>query len=69
VRVHVGDPELVAPLLEFFDRQADCVALQVGEEAVEVSLLGSYRTDVHDATVEQLVGEFRLLEGRGGLGA
>ena len=61
MRVHVGDSRLVALLLDYFEEQADCVAVQVGEAEIEVSLLGSLRTDVHNATVESLVEGFRLL--------
>jgi hypothetical protein len=60
VRVHVGDAKLVPELLEYFDEQADCVAVQVGEAEIEVSLLGSYGPVAHDAAVNELVAEFRL---------
>jgi hypothetical protein len=60
LRVHVGDSELVQLLLEYFDEQADCIAVQVGENEIEVSLLGSYGTEAHDAAVEELVSQFRL---------
>jgi hypothetical protein len=60
VRIHVGNSELVKALLEYFQEQADCIALQVTETEIEVSLLGSFRNDVHDATVEKLVETFRL---------
>ena len=59
MRVHVGDSELVLLLLDYFEEQADCIAVQVGETEIEVSLLGSYRTEAHDAAVERLVAEFR----------
>jgi hypothetical protein len=59
VRIHVGDSELVRPLLDYFEEQADCVALQVAETEIEVSLLGSFRNEVHDATVEKIVNAFR----------
>jgi hypothetical protein len=59
LRVHVGDSELTVLLLEYFEEQADCIAVRVGETEIEVSLLGSYGTDAHDAAVEQLVAEFR----------
>jgi hypothetical protein len=58
VRVHIGDPELVPQLLSYFEQQADCVALQVGEAEIEVSLLGSFRNETHDAQVESLLSEF-----------
>jgi hypothetical protein len=60
VRVHIGDPELVPQLLSYFEQQADCVALQVGEAEIEVSLLGSFRNETHDAQVESLLKEFWL---------
>jgi hypothetical protein len=47
-------------LLEYFEEQADCIAVQVGETEIEVSLLGSYGSEAHDAAVERLVNEFRL---------
>jgi len=59
LRVHVGDSKLVLLLLEYFEEQADCVAIQVGETEIEVSLLGSYRSEAHEAAVEKLVSEFR----------
>jgi hypothetical protein len=58
LRVYVGDSELVTVLLEYFERQADCVAVQVDETEIEVSLLGSYRAEAHDAAVERLVTDF-----------
>ena len=60
MRVHVGDSELVSALLDYFEEQADCVAVQVGESEIEISLLGSYGSEAHDAAVEQLVADFRL---------
>jgi hypothetical protein len=60
LRVHVGDSELVQLLLDYFEEQADCIAMQVGETDIEVSLLGSYGAEAHDAAVEQLVSQFRL---------
>jgi hypothetical protein len=72
LRVHVGDSELVLLLLDYFEEQADCIAVQVGETELEVSLLGSYRSEAHDAAVERLVAEFRRrgdIERRPGLRA
>ena len=60
MRVHVGDSELVQLLLDYFEEQADCIAVQVGETELEVSLLGSYGSAAHDAAVEQLMSEVRL---------
>jgi hypothetical protein len=58
VRIHLGKPELVPELVRYFDEQTDCIALQVGETEVEVSLLGSYREDRHDAAVDRLMAAF-----------
>ena len=60
MRVQVGDPKLVAPLLEYFERQADCVAVQVGDSEVEVALLGSYAQVAHDEAVEAIIARFHL---------
>ena len=54
MRVHVGDSELVAVLLDYFEHESDCVAIQVGETEIEVSLLGSYGSIAHDETVDRL---------------
>ena len=69
MRVHVGDQELLAALLDYFRQHADCVAVQVGEAELDVSLLGSYRTDVHNAAVDRLLRDFRVLDGRAGFEA
>jgi hypothetical protein len=60
LRVHVGDSELVKVLLEYFEQQADCVAIRINDSEIEVSLIGSFRTDTHDAAVQDLVTGFRL---------
>jgi hypothetical protein len=61
LRVHVGDSELVTLLLEYFEEQADCVAIRINNCEIEVSLIGSLRSEIHDATVHDLVTGFRLL--------
>jgi hypothetical protein len=63
VRIYVGHAELVPDLIRFFEEQSDCVVLQVGESELEVSLLGSYRHDRHDAAVERLLARFWLQGG------
>jgi len=60
VRVHVGNADLVPELIRYFERQSDCVVLQVGDTELEVALLGSYRYDRHDAAVERLLAKFWL---------
>jgi hypothetical protein len=59
LRVHVGDSELVKDLLEYFEQQADCVAIRINDSEIEVSLIGSFRTETHDAAVRDLVTGFR----------
>jgi hypothetical protein len=63
VRVHVGRSDLVPELIQYFQRQSDCVVLQVGETEIEVSLLGSYRVDRHDDAVQRLLAAFWLENG------
>jgi hypothetical protein len=66
LRVHVGDSELVGVLLDYFEHESDCVAIQVSETEIEVSLLGSYGSIAHNETVDRLVAEFRRRNGGGG---
>ncbi len=54
----VGDPRLVGQLLDYFEEQADCVAIQVGDAEIEVALLGSYGSDAHAARVDRIVRDF-----------
>ena len=68
MRIHVGNAELVPELVRYFERQTDCVVLQVGRTELEVSLLGSYRSDRHEQAVEQLLANF-WLQGGGALEA
>jgi hypothetical protein len=66
LRVHVGDSELVGVLLDYFEHESDCVAIQVGEAEIEVSLLGSYGSVAHNETVDRLLAEFRRRNAGGG---
>jgi hypothetical protein len=66
LRVHVGDSELVAVLLDYFEHESDCVAIQVSETEIEVSLLGSYGSIAHNEAVDRLLAEFRRRNGGGG---
>ena len=59
MRVHVGDAELVKVLLEYFEQQADCIAIRIDDTEIEVSLIGSFRTEAHNAAVRDLVTGFR----------
>ena len=42
MRVRITEPEDVPDLLAFLESRIDCVATQVTEDEIEVSLLGSY---------------------------
>ena len=64
MRIHVGNSELVPELMRYFEAQADCVVLQVGEAEIEVALLGSYREGRHEAAVERLLAGFWMTSGR-----
>lgn len=64
MRIHVGEPELVPQLVEYLEEQVDCVVAQVGEDEIEVSLLGSFGGERHDAEVTRLVEAF-LAQDRG----
>ena len=68
MRIHVGNAELVPELIRYFERQSDCVVLQVGETEIEVSLLGSYRSERHEQAIERLLADF-WLQGSDPLGA
>ena len=63
MRIYAGHAELAQELIRFFERQSDCVVLQVGESELEVSLLGSRRYDLHDEAVERLLAKFWLQGG------
>ena len=41
--IHVSDQSLVPDLLEFLSRQPDVIAERVGDDEIQVSLLGSRR--------------------------
>jgi hypothetical protein len=58
LRVNVGDPALVELLLDYFEAESDCIAVQVGECEIEVALLGSYGNERHNDAVEDLVAQF-----------
>ena len=46
-------------LLEYFEQQADCVAIRINDSEIEVSLIGSFRSDSHNEAVQDLVTGFR----------
>jgi len=45
MRLSVSDSAFVSELVEYLESDLDGVAQRVGEDEVEVSLLGSYRED------------------------
>jgi hypothetical protein len=45
MRLRVSNPALIPDLLEFLRSRADVVAEEVGNDEVDVSLLGSYNSD------------------------
>ena len=55
LRIRLTDPALVPSLLEFLTGSVNCVAKQVGPREIDVSLLGSYDSEIHDLTVDLLV--------------
>jgi hypothetical protein len=63
MRIHVGKSDLVPKLMHYFEQQSDCVVQRVGETEIEVSLLGSYRSDRHERAVERLLAGFWLRDG------
>jgi hypothetical protein len=63
VRIHVGKSDLVPQLMRYFEQQSDCVVQRVSETEIEVSLLGSYRSDRHERAVERLLAGFWLRDG------
>jgi hypothetical protein len=60
VRIHAGSADVVAELIQYFERQSDCVVRKVSTTELDVSLLGSYRSDRHDAAVERLLAQYWL---------
>jgi hypothetical protein len=55
MRIHVDEPDLVEPLLDFFAQRVGCVAAPVADDEIEVSLLGSLSLDAHRLALERLV--------------
>ena len=55
MRVRVSDPALVLEMIEFLQSRADMVINRVGENEVEVSLLGSYGREGQQMTLDLLV--------------
>jgi hypothetical protein len=45
MRIRLNDPSLKPELVEFLQTRTDAVVTEVGDEEVEVTLLGSYALD------------------------
>ena len=63
LRIQLTEPALVPSLLEFLGGSVSCVAKQVGEREIEVSLLGSYESGTHAVTVGLLVRAWEAAHG------
>ena len=55
LRIRLTDPAHVPSLVEFLRGTVNCVAEQVGEGEIEVSLLGSYDWETHDVAVALVI--------------
>ena len=55
MRLRLSNPELLPELVEFLESRADMVTARVGEDEIEVSLLGSYGTEQAWLTFDLLV--------------
>ena len=55
LRIRLDDSADVPRLIDFLKGTVNCVVQQVGEEEVEVSLLGSYDSETHDMAVALLL--------------
>ena len=55
MRLRLSNPTLVAELMEFLESRADMVTKRVGENEVELSLLGSHNHDAERMSVELLI--------------
>jgi hypothetical protein len=45
MRIRLNDPTLLPELVEFLETRTDAVVTEVADDAVEVTLLGSYALD------------------------
>lgn len=55
MRVHVNDPALVEPLLDYLRERIACVAARVSDNEVEVSLLESFGLEAHRVELDRMV--------------
>jgi hypothetical protein len=55
MRLRLSNPELLPELVEFLESRADMVTARMGEDEIEVSLLGSYGIEQAWLTLDLLV--------------
>jgi hypothetical protein len=55
MRLRLSDPHLVPDLLQFLESRLEVVVERIGENEVELSLLGSYNPGAERMTVDLLV--------------
>ena len=55
LRIRLDDPTDVPRLIDFLKGTVNCVAKPVGDDEVELSLLGSYDVETHDLAVGLLI--------------
>ena len=59
MRLRISHPHLLPALLRFLAEHADTVAAQVGEDEVEVSILGSRRAEPNRLELDLRLGVWR----------
>jgi hypothetical protein len=55
MRLRLSDPHLVPDLLQFLELRLEMVVERIGENEVELSLIGSYNREAERMTVDLLV--------------
>jgi hypothetical protein len=55
MRLRLSDPHLVPDLLQFLELRLEMVVERIGENEVELSLIGSYNREAERLTVDLLV--------------
>jgi hypothetical protein len=53
--IRISDPRLLPALLEHLTTRRDIVAAPVGDDAIRISILGSYSGEAMDLTADLLV--------------
>jgi Mg-chelatase subunit ChlI len=55
MRLRLSDPHLVPDLLQFLESRLEVVVERIGENEVELSLIGSYNPEAERMTVDLLL--------------